>query len=164
MPLVWTGILTAPLDRARKLLARSLTWQAAVGAADETEALNSIHLEEASYRTEMPYGIIGMTHWSGNVAAGGSQFVMQPSGGISLMLCFEADDSYTFIADKVLSFLNTLESIVVEMNSLLGVDDNLSADSCHIEYMMVGEDDTESSGGDVGGFVAQITYGWDRTG
>lgn len=123
MPVTPSGIISLPLQYLAELLAASAVFQVWTGAANETEALDSIHYVGRADPAALarPYAIASFAADSGtmNRQAGGVGSSFGISGGVGLIL-FNDVNAALSIEDQVLAFANKVGAILAEMAAAAG--------------------------------------------
>lgn len=115
--LAGTGIYGKPLDALARLLASSATWQSITRAADEEDALKSIHIPVAfdsdEQRDRRPRAIIAWSAHSADIK--GSQQI-RTDGTIELSIEIDPEPQYKHdVKSAFLDFCNKIGAIVFEM-------------------------------------------------
>lgn len=125
------GVLRGPLTVLKTLLSKCPTFQALVGAADETEALASIF--KYTIRTDLatrPWALIDREACSATEIAGGVTSTFGHGGSLSLVIeagVTEEDEVAAMEAHE-----ETLEAIVKEMEERSGTDGCLAIEGIEI--------------------------------
>lgn len=122
------GSMSLPIYGAAQLLAASETFQAAVGASNDSAAMGSIFLGEIHGDFETlndlrPFAVLVHDSHGAVQIGDGAQIHMGSTGGIMLVLTANADPTLTDPSDNYLDFINFIGQVLDEMQELFGSDD-----------------------------------------
>lgn len=121
MPTLPVASLALPMYMLRRMVAASATFQAAVGAANATEADAHIRYKDADENVSRPCATIFSEDHSFGLIAGGSQNFLRPNGTVFLWLAMDcvAGDSDD---ESTIKFANFFGGVADDIAALSGAD------------------------------------------
>ncbi len=157
-----TGLLSVSMSELRDLVAESSTFQAKVGAADDTAAKQKIQM--AHYRqwadSDRPYAVVGIAPGFKSVPlAGGSQNWMTSEGMLWLYLT-DYDRHPGNETDSAVDFYNFVGGVWNDIQVLAAKDDRLAANELTLESAQ--RTDPRREQRSKGWHEAELLVGWGR--
>lgn len=145
-----SGLASLPLKYLRDTLAACSAFQTMVGAANATEALDSIHYVAAPGGTAFPLAVVYFAgQQDGDVYAGGVRNHFEHTGELGLHLYGAVSDvSDAAIGDEQLAFMNTVGAILGDLVQLAGQAGYLSVTSWSLSPPMRPDEDEARSNRD----------------
>lgn len=120
-----SGMISLAMDRLRRMLAASETWQTWCGAEDATEALDFISLVDREPDRAV-FAIVDLPdEFEHEAQGGGAQNLMWDSGMLVLVIQAEVPEAYQGLEpgdelNAALDFANKLGAVIAELAALAG--------------------------------------------
>lgn len=117
------GPVSLPIYLLRRMVAKSATFRAAVGASTTAEALEHIYVKEVDDTERRPCAVICTEGTRYQVIAGGSQVQLRADGEVFLYLTMDTPEAYfDDPTNAFLHFANFFGGVIDDVAALSGAD------------------------------------------